>query len=58
MCETIKPFNLNLTQAERQELETFRQRLGFRFLSDLIRTKMLELARQPESLPRLPGQEV
>ncbi|MBI4800674.1 MAG: hypothetical protein HY794_18445 [Desulfarculus sp.] len=57
MPETIKPFNLNLTQAERQELETYRKRLGFRFLSDLIRTKMLELARQSGNLPPLPGQE-
>ena len=46
MAKQPNPYTIKLTESERAEIEAYAQRLGFRFLSDAIRTKMLELARQ------------
>jgi hypothetical protein len=46
MAKQPNPYTIKLTESERAEIEAYARRLGFRFLSDAIRTKMLELARQ------------
>ncbi|MFH1034337.1 MAG: hypothetical protein V1806_07510 [Pseudomonadota bacterium] len=48
MAKQPNPYTIKLTESERAEIEAYARRLGFRFLSDAIRTKMLELARQPQ----------
>lgn len=48
MAKQPNPYTIKLTESERAEIEAYAKRHGFRFLSDAIRTKMLELARQAE----------
>ncbi len=48
MAKQPNPYTIKLTESERAEIEAYAKRQGFRFLSDAIRSKMLELARQAE----------
>ena len=48
MAKQPNPYTIKLTESERAEIEAYAHRHGFRFLSDAIRTKMLELARRPD----------
>ncbi|MFH1059200.1 MAG: hypothetical protein V1797_11070 [Pseudomonadota bacterium] len=48
MQKQQNPYTIKLTESERAEIEAYAKNQGFRFLSDAIRTKMLELARQAE----------
>lgn len=50
-----KIFNIKLSDAERAELEAWAKALGHRFLSECMRTKLLEMARQAADQPKEAG---